>query len=360
MTTGAPSEVTSGRIYAIQYVRGFAALLVVLYHAAGVIGSPQYQNNKTFVEAFDGIDRAVDLFFVLSGFVLALSVFRRGDDEHPGRFLINRVLRIWPMGAVAAVLYFVLQGAVGTYNFQGDFSRFVASFFLVPFEGPSIPVVLWSLKQELIFYIVFSAVYVHRRGGLALVALWSVSSLFISGDSAMVSAVFHSQNIQFLLGMIACAIAHQWKPSAAVANVAFPLTIVVFMVVALVPGRQGNQQVVPAIVYGVLGAAIMYAGYFTAYRPIAWLKFLGDITFSLYLIHHLVLSGMIRVLLRSPVDLPDAVILVVLFVGGVMSGLLLYPVERRFESLRKTYASGRSAPEVTPAGVVSARQTPRQ
>ena len=56
----------------IQYLRGFAALLVVLDHASGMTALPKYFGTTAFDGFFDWGFAGVDLFFSISGFIIAL------------------------------------------------------------------------------------------------------------------------------------------------------------------------------------------------------------------------------------------------------------------------------------------------
>jgi peptidoglycan/LPS O-acetylase OafA/YrhL len=72
----------SGRIAALDELKGVAILLVVLYHAGGVLGL----SDRLHLEV------GVDIFVILSGIGLSLS----SSEEGAGRFLLRRFLRIYP------------------------------------------------------------------------------------------------------------------------------------------------------------------------------------------------------------------------------------------------------------------------
>lgn len=96
-----PGGPRTGRIAAFDELKGLAILLVVLYHAGGVLVWRNFLHG----------DLGVDIFVILSGAGLALSGHR---DEPAGEFLFRRLRRIAPaywlvLGAYAIANYFVLE-----------------------------------------------------------------------------------------------------------------------------------------------------------------------------------------------------------------------------------------------------------
>lgn len=94
-------DLTGGRIPAFDELKGIAILLVVLYHAGGVLVWRNFLHG----------DLGVDIFVILSGTGLALSSH---GDESAGKFLFRRLRRIAPaywlaLGAYAVANYFVLE-----------------------------------------------------------------------------------------------------------------------------------------------------------------------------------------------------------------------------------------------------------
>lgn len=93
------SQLKSGTDWAIEFLRGMAALMVVLTHYHELMGwhDPRLRFFST----------GVDLFFVISGFVFAPYLF--GKKVRVKSFFIRRLFRIYPLYLVAVVLYAVLK-----------------------------------------------------------------------------------------------------------------------------------------------------------------------------------------------------------------------------------------------------------
>ena len=84
------------RLPLLDGLRGFAALAVMFFHAIGYFGNP-----LIFARSY----LFVDLFFMLSGFVLGLSVDPRlRDGLRSDHFLLRRAKRLWPMIAAGALI----------------------------------------------------------------------------------------------------------------------------------------------------------------------------------------------------------------------------------------------------------------
>ena len=120
-----------GFIIALESIRGLAALSVALFHSFHLLpvdGVRVYDRTLWNIPSTDGLlmrlimipfngGAGVSLFFVLSGFVLALSLYR--DDRQAaakaGSFFARRIFRIYPTLAINIVLIAVVIAAIATY-----------------------------------------------------------------------------------------------------------------------------------------------------------------------------------------------------------------------------------------------------
>jgi len=132
----------------------------------------------------------VDLFFVVSGFVIARQYFGRVDDGASiGRFLWRRLARIYPLHLATLVFYIALAGALHFGAARTDnparypLSDLSAQFLLLhafigerlTFNFPS-----WSLSAEMFCYLLFPAVALiaqrRKEAVIALVALTAIAN----------------------------------------------------------------------------------------------------------------------------------------------------------------------------------------
>ena len=170
---------THGRFVAMDGLRGVAALAVVLFHG--------YRSGGLLPNA----PLAVDLFFILSGFVVAFAYDDRIATMGPGDFLRARFVRLYPMLFVAAVAAIAvaflhnLLNPAGGYALRDIAIAGGASLLMIPYFGggldsegifPLNPP-MWSL----FFEIAANLVYAFTARWLTLPVLVAVSLLCLSG-----------------------------------------------------------------------------------------------------------------------------------------------------------------------------------
>jgi peptidoglycan/LPS O-acetylase OafA/YrhL len=141
-------------------LRGIAATWVVLFHLAegnhvGALRAalPRWLDTCVFAWGHGG----VGIFFVLSGFVMALTVDRASmDGPGAGRFVLRRLVRLCPPYWLAIALYAALALAKGGSIHAGQWLANV--LFLQGMAGvDNINIVFWTLCIEIQFYVAFAA-----------------------------------------------------------------------------------------------------------------------------------------------------------------------------------------------------------
>lgn len=155
---------TSNRIYQIDLFRFVAALSVVLYHylyrgyaADGFSQLDFSEIGEYFKYGYLG----VDLFFIISGFVIALSI----KHQLLVKFLISRFTRLYPAYWLSLVITFLVIVFFGSPWFSATFNQFLAN--LTMFQNylriDSLDGVYWSLFIELKFYIIIAFYLIIKR-----------------------------------------------------------------------------------------------------------------------------------------------------------------------------------------------------
>lgn len=277
----------------IQALRAIAALLVVIVHLE-VLSAPLGLGHAVFSLFAAG----VDLFFVISGFIMVHTTSRRVIS--PAAFLLNRVVRIAPLywALTLAVFAVALAAPALLGTTQGDWGALFRSLVFMPYEradGSVRPVLFvgWSLNLEMGFYLLFAlALTVADVGkrvalGVALLAV-AVVLHFVVGDSMPIALKFLSQPIllEFAAGMVlgwlhprlpGSRCAGRW--AAAIGVLALPMLIAA----AGWPSPDGWPMSLPPACVTVLAALVAEkSGLAIAWRP---LQLLGDASYALYLTH---------------------------------------------------------------------------
>ncbi len=156
LTPGMNKSIDKHRYAELDALRGFAALMVVSFHY-----TMQYCNNN--VNLFRYGVTGVDLFFIISGFVIFMSI----NNVNSGKeFIINRFARLYPVYWVCLTMSFLLTMYEVCIDLHHTVTmdwiiRYLANltmwqyYFDIPnMEGP-----YWSLLIELLFYVLIFALY---------------------------------------------------------------------------------------------------------------------------------------------------------------------------------------------------------
>ena len=190
----------------IQYLRGISAVMVIFYHAA--IQSTAISG--IHVPALGKF--GVDIFFVISGFVMWTGVSGRATS--PTIFLKKRFCRIvplyWSFTLIAAAVALLMPGLLRSTIF--DLPHLVASLAFIPWVNPAAssvkvietltPVVNpgWTLNFEMLFYVMFASILILPRYlaflalALEMATLHYVAGLL--GGKAPI-AQFYAQGVMF-------------------------------------------------------------------------------------------------------------------------------------------------------------------
>lgn len=202
VSIGNLTDSNTGRLYSLDLLRFAAAISVTAYHHAplfervrGVAGD----SPSGFRFGYLG----VELFFMISGFVIALSVQGRGWRS----FLVHRAIRLYPTFWVSLLISSVL--AVTVAGDHVSMRTFVANATMLPgyLGEPFIDGVYWTLGVEWKFYVLMAAVVAagfHDRLD-RVGALWSGVLLFIHAGiqvPGLRSAVMFPYGAYFAFGVL--------------------------------------------------------------------------------------------------------------------------------------------------------------
>jgi peptidoglycan/LPS O-acetylase OafA/YrhL len=155
---------TQGRLAWLDALRGWAAIIVAVFHV-----SPLVLGTTLHLRIFGVIDLGkygVLLFFLVSGYVIPMSLERHGDLR---RFWIGRLLRIYPAYLLAVVVALVL-GALGLMRMPAQLATETTTAVLghvtmlqdlLGTRGVVRP--FWTLSFEMVFYLLVAGLFVWRR-----------------------------------------------------------------------------------------------------------------------------------------------------------------------------------------------------
>jgi exopolysaccharide production protein ExoZ len=335
----------------IQALRIVAACLVVVTHSTFYAAERLDRN----ISVWHRGTRGVDIFFVISGFVMIYSSQKLfGLSEGWKTFAKHRIVRIVPLYWLVTTLkvLIVLFTAGFALHTVLNLTTATCSYLFLParnLDGKLEPLVGvgWTLNLEMLFYFLFTLalffrVSVFRYLGVIL-ALLAIGSYFRNPSWPPVGFYFQSIVLEFYFGML-IAKAHI-KGSHVPRRLAYFLAAVGFGVLLLPP--MDGWGLPKALISGV-PAALIVCSAVSVERLETWiprfLLYLGDASYAVYLIHPFVCPIAPTVLRRLHFDSPW--LSVVLSVAlGLGAGCILHRcVELPMTNWLKTHikARGRS------------------
>jgi peptidoglycan/LPS O-acetylase OafA/YrhL len=309
------------RITELDGVRGIAVLMVISRHAFfSVMGAEGWSGLPRLVAmATKAGWLGVDLFFVLSGFLITGILLDTKRDRHYLRnFYARRALRILPLYYATLLVIFFCYPHAGLFVLLSFFYLSnVAPLFGVPMAyGP-----LWSLAVEEHFYLIWPwVVRVTSKRGLAMIAAAICAGEpiiraigFAHGSDTYYYSWFRFDGLAWgaLLALFfrssLCTRTRLWQMAGAgalcglvmfAAGAPFGITTREQAAGATLQ-YTAAQLVFVGLVAAALGAAGSKLGGLFNWRPLRWC---GDVSYSLYLIHMLVFEAWDSAVARLPIN----------------------------------------------------------
>lgn len=288
----------------LQALRAFAAISVVAHHAFGPIKALKGPILSPPIWLIDLGAFGVDIFFVISGFLMTfISKDYFEGNKSVGHFMAQRVIRIWPAYVIVTLLacleLFIRRGSTWPYDLQlhrlGSF-LFIPSYdakgWLQPIIGPG-----WTLNYEMLFYLCFAfTIWLGRR--LALVKVSAiVGALFLLGQLSSHNALhdFLGNPImfEFLFGAMIgfAAVSGRFAPTHGLVWLGGAIASLVILALL----GFGEEE---RLIYYGLPAVMIFIGVLALETSVRWpgfAIFIGNASYSIYLIHILIVYRIAKI-----------------------------------------------------------------
>lgn len=271
------------KVHYIDAARGVAILLVVICHAAQPF---RLEIGRTWTDIAMLGQYGVQLFFAASALTLCMAWDR---DSRLGAFWVRRLFRIVPMYYVGILLYwgwFSMRGEAELYTPGNLVSNAALVHGLILDAHNSVVPGGWSIGTEVLFYCVFPFVVgpllrLGRSADWALPALACAWAAFIGWawpwTEAQASFRYHSLALQlpvFLMGFwVYLRPALRWRQDL----VAVVLVAACWALIWKL--RSGNP-----LMLGLVAALVLRVLRHLGDAP-AWLRRVGQVSFSMYVVH---------------------------------------------------------------------------
>ncbi len=318
------------RLEYLNGLRGLAALVVVFHHFAYVFlvfatrgaGANHFAIEKTIyttpLQLLVAGNFAVCIFFILSGYVLSYAFFQTGKTSVVQKAAVKRYFRLMPpiLGSVLLAWAIIRLGL----NFSDGAAAISGSSWLANFWPRTVSL------GEAVYYGAYGILVGNSSPGLLNNALWTmkvelIGSMLVFGFlglfgklrlrwlmyALLAMATWNSYYLAFVLGIALCDVTNRsWSPK----QLAWPITAGLALVglwlgAAPIPGATstiyssfgwpGADPNVVFILTHIIGATMLLGA--VVYSPVLKLvfasrplRYLGKISFSMYLLHLLVLG----------------------------------------------------------------------
>lgn len=290
----------NSRMEWLQALRALAAMAVLFFHCKDAfVGYPIIQ--KILGQGFFG----VDIFFCLSGYIMCLSCYRKQPGVRNGlQFLITRGVRIYS-GYYPALLLTLAAAAIGLRPVEGNW---LASLFLTStrFDEQFLETA-WTLVYELRFYAAIGLVYfflkiqpsIRNITLLAtIIALYNLGYYAFALDTIIggiwpLRSTLNGFFLEFMFGMYLFMLNKKYPLQLETCLFLAPVSILL-LAAGSFNSLFANFELLRAATYGLASACIL--AIFVALenkpdrRPYSLLVKIGDASYSLYLIHPILLT----------------------------------------------------------------------
>lgn len=361
----------------VDHLRLLAAVLVLVFHGTTALRAAAGQEGRPSIGPLPAPrgplatvilhgHTGVTLFMVVSGFILTYGALSR--DLRYGAFLRNRALRLLPM-----LLLFTAFAAY-TYPQGISITRVFNSLLSLPYglDLGFFYSVTWSVFVEMQFYLVFPLLVrlLDREGPKALLRILAVVIVFRfgaialgAGPTGILYYTLAGRIDQFLIGMLAAWCLHH-RPGRPWGLMLMPGGVAVLLVLSSLPPGNGLDTLswspVWPTVEGLAWATVLlgYVGLVGAATslPATLVAWAGERTYSVYLLHYLVILLMwkahwlLHVSASAWTNAAVTAALVALPITFAVSLLTYAAVEAPFLRMRVRYVADplQVAPRVVP------------
>ncbi len=339
------------KLYSVQYLRAIAALMVVYCHAIDLqmLFGTSFQQKFLYLENFGAI--GVDIFFVISGFIISYISRSENGPAAAKDFMLRRWIRVAPAYYVASAILFCLFAM--SSHFEVKAPQIIKTLTILPlfdhgqyFWSPVL-VIGWTLSFEFLFYILNAILiaFAAVKRDLYLVLIITVLfllGLFIQTDNKQWNFITSPMILEFAFGVFIAMIYKSKRYVPVTISLLLILTGVVMFLRLIVFGYGevsevlfvlANKSVETRILLWGLPSALLSAGiiWLEKAKP-EWIgknKFLlllGDASYSIYLAHPLCYAMLGSLLRRAYFlsHLPGDVLILIFVCLATASGILFH------------------------------------
>ena len=334
---------------ALTGLRGLAAWLVLFYHIRA--GMASYMPSGV-IDIFAKGYLAVDLFFILSGFVMYLNYADRFQSlklSYYRQFITRRIARIWPLHIVILLFccaFVVILMMTGRADHIG-YPLIELPLHILLMQNWGFTDALswnhpaWSISAELFAYLIFpfiaSYIAFHRYSSFTLICgiilLTALLAFYFNmlgysklGQDIPKTGVIRCL-IEFFIGMILCALWKKWKADPLIATIISATIVLTSMTLFLL------GQLSEVIAFPIGFAAFLLCNAFLAQNPHNPLGnrvfyYLGEISYATYLVHFIFYIFFKIIFVEDPLFVSPYLVGLYCILVLILSSILYHAIEK--------------------------------
>lgn len=283
----------------IQFLRGFAALMVVIHHTGGYIR--RYYAPHLLLGDYFGIGFAgVDLFFVISGFIIHFTSKKYlNNPSKLKEYLTKRFVRVYPIYWIIISILFILSWLItnilhkNVFNtgYPHTFNAYFQTYTLFPIHFAINPVT-WTLSYEIFFYLMFALLIISKKlwvvpFGILIVSFYNIFIIKSGSELTYFNFIFSGFNFEFVLGCLIFQFYEKLKLSKALSLLLLSIAVGIILYLGYEVSDIDSYQRI--LTFGLpSGIILLTLLNLEKQGAISFPKLfimLGDSSYALYLIH---------------------------------------------------------------------------
>lgn len=320
----------------IQYLRGISAFLVCGFHTYGWISDVYGVNVGKCL--FSKGSAGVEIFFIISGFIMVYTTKSLDYNETTFRnmfdFLKKRIIRIMPLYTLLTLLWIVIFIPNFDYNYV-NIVKIIKSILFIPYDKYPILYLGWTLNYEMFFYLIFALSFCFKKYRYFALAIFFIFQLLLQNnnfDNIILKFISSPMMSYFFSGVVIGLIVDKVKVNYKLSYLVLSYVILglYFLDFIDIKNELGKYVFLSSVVFSII------LGDFNlqqrSFRP---LLFLGNISFSLYLIHPFI-SGFISANIINHDEIADVfkipLYLIIISITFIISYLSYEFMEKRLNN----------------------------
>ncbi|MDT5042278.1 MAG: hypothetical protein QOE51_3263 [Actinoplanes sp.] len=388
-TEASPPAPRRARLAVLDGLRLLAAVAVLSKHWVGV-GTADLTANHQGVHPWGTTDMGslfgpvhaaatygwlgVNLFFLISGFVICMSAWGRSLSD----FFTSRVARLFPaywFAVILTALVLLYSGLTSGNPLESSPTNILLNLTMSQqgSGGIDLDPSYWTLWYEMRFYLLFAIVVllgVTYRRVVAFCALWTVATIIAAtSDDKLAELVTMFRYAPYFIAGVALFVIYKYGSNLLLWGiVGFNYLLALSRIRSQADGQFGGSGVEPNTTTLCLVLTVCFAVMaLVALRLLdrvqwRWLTVAGALTYPLYLMHQVIGFSLINTV-RSHLHLPAVEVLALAFVAMLTLSWLVWrfierPLSRRLRNGLRSSFAGIDQDEATPPARIPQQSTP--